>query len=268
MASNCKKSANDIDTIDNDAVLYMYTTLAQLVNGYDEYGNERFKKFSEREFRSDFSHEVVKGLCHGKYRTRWCEVSMMKGATDLTTYQEMLQEIHPRTIIELGTWLGASAAWFGDLAKIFGLECHVYSMDITNPDAVDKRCHRDNVSFLHGDCNKIEETFTPAMLKGLPHPWIVIDDAHVNVIPVLEYFTAHMLPGDYLIKEDVSSSQPRKPGMGLIKEMGWEPTQSSNPELLVKFMERNADNYRVDRYYCDMYGYNGNNNWNAYLKRV
>lgn len=255
-------NSNDINDPDD------YTTFAEVVHKYDEYGDQRFQKFSERKYASDHSPEMVKCLFHGKYLMRWCDVPILKGPTDLITYQQMLQDIRPETIIETGTWLGASAAWFGDMAKNFGLNCHVYSMDIMNPDAVDKKAYRENVSFLHGDSNKLEETFTPQMMKSLPHPWLVVEDAHVNVVAVMEYFTAYMLAGDYLVMEDVTPDMPNKCGMGLIKDRGWEPTRFNAHKSLEEFMKRNDDKYLVDRYYCDMFGYNGNCNWNAYLKRI
>ena len=44
------------------------------------------------------------------------------------------------------------------------------------------------VNFLLGDCNKLEEVFPPEKLAEFSHPWLVIEDAHVNLISVADYF--------------------------------------------------------------------------------
>ena len=68
----------------------------------------------------------------------------------------MLWDLMPQTIIEIGSASGGSAAWLADLMACYGLDCHVYSLDLLKPELVHPK-----VTFLQGDSNNIEE-FAPA----------------------------------------------------------------------------------------------------------
>ena len=46
------------------------------------------------------------------------------------------------------------------------------------------------------------------ILQSMPHPWIVIEDAHINLINVLEHFHKYMIPGDYFIIDDTAPTCP------------------------------------------------------------
>src|SRR6185369_11708242 len=43
----------------------------------------------------------------------------------------------------------------------------------------------------------------PALFAGLPHPWVVSEDAHINPLELLRFVNRFMQPGDYFVKEDV-----------------------------------------------------------------
>lgn len=44
--------------------------------------------------------------------------------------QEMFWDIHPATIIQLGTYAGGTAVWMADTLSKLDIKCHAYSMDI------------------------------------------------------------------------------------------------------------------------------------------
>jgi len=56
--------------------------------------------------------------------------------------------------------------------------------------------------------NWIEKTFPESFVKDLPHPWLVIEDAHENIDGVLEHLLQYMQTGDYFIVEDTSHLLP------------------------------------------------------------
>jgi cephalosporin hydroxylase len=114
----------------------------------------------------------------------------------------LIWDVKPKTIIEIGSGSGASAIWMADLVKSYELETQIYSLDVEKPTVEHER-----VRFIHGDSNRIEQGFSSDMLAGLPHPWIVIEDAHVNVLQVVGHFSAHMTAGDYMILEDTRESK-------------------------------------------------------------
>jgi cephalosporin hydroxylase len=59
-----------------------------------------------------------------------------------------------------------------------------------------------HVKFYQGDCSAPERLFDSDLLHSEPHPWLVVEDAHHNVIGVLEQFHPVLSPGDYLVVED------------------------------------------------------------------
>ena len=56
--------------------------------------------------------------------------------------------------------------------------------------------------------------------QKLPHPWYVIEDSHVNVTGLLEYFDRFLQPGDYLMVEDIHPLTQLRSGLGLVKGIG------------------------------------------------
>ena len=105
-------------------------------------------------------------------------------------------------------------------------------MDIEPPDI-----EHENVTFIKGDSKQISNFST----KNLPHPWIIIEDAHVNVNEVITYFEKHMHTGDYLIIEDTRG----KKGSTL----------------------RIPNTLQVDAYYCDYFGLNATSAMNTILRK-
>jgi len=127
----------------------------------------------------------------------WRGMALFKTAFDFALYPMMLWEIKPRSILELGSGTGASAVWLSDVLSTFGVPGRVVSVDLIKP-PID--CP--GVQFISGDCNNIETVLPMDLLKGLPHPWVVIEDAHVNTGGVLRHFRPLLRPGDYVIVED------------------------------------------------------------------
>jgi cephalosporin hydroxylase len=160
---------------------------------------------------------------------KWKGMAVFKTVFDFSIYPMLLWEVKPQTIIELGSGTGASAIWFADLMKIFKLPCHVFSVDLKTPEL-----KYEGVSFIHGDCWSIEKVFDEDFLRNAPHPWLFIEDAHVNVIGVFDYFHQYLMAHDYVVIEDSVIKQ---------NEIG---------ELMNKYDRY----YRIDTYYTDFYGRN------------
>ena len=173
------------------------------------------------------------------------------------------------TIIELGAFTGGSAIWMADMMRLMEIKTTIYSMDIdlsTIEDRV-KKLQPANVTFHEGDSNKIEKSFPGNFLKTLPHPWLVIDDAHVNVYGLMEHFHEFMTTGDYFVIEDTRPELPKDPGYGVVTE----ELVSHGPELLnemKRFLTDYSKDYSVDSFYTDFLGYNGTWNMHGYIRRV
>lgn len=173
----------------------------------------------------------------------WKGVQTLKDPFELALYPLLLWELQPATIIELGSYMGGSAVWLADLLSVMGVDGRVHSFDI---DLSRIQARHDRVTFEYADCNDLS-TFPTSRLKDLPHPWLLIEDAHRNVYEVLRHFDALLRPGDYLVVEDVF--HPR------------------NYVALRRFVRETHGRYLVDTHYTDMFAYNATWNFNGYLKR-
>jgi cephalosporin hydroxylase len=170
----------------------------------------------------------------------WKDTILFKTVFDLAIYQMMMWELKPKTIIEIGSGTGGSAIWMSDLLTAYNMECRIISVDIIPP-AIQYK----NVTFLKGDSYEIGTALDAQMLSQLPHPWLVIEDAHVNVQGVLNYMHQFLKQGDYLNVEDSESKQ----------------------EDIAAFLEDKKGSYMVDTLYCDFFGRNLTCSWDSIFRR-
>ena len=230
---------------------------------------DRFQPISKREERSDLTLDVMKAQFKGKYLLLHRGIQILKSPDDLAIYTQMFWHVRPRTIIELGTFAGGSAIWMADNLNSSGIDCHIYSIDIDlsmiSEEA--KKTKPDNVTFLQGDCNAMDQTLSPQMLAGLPHPVMIIEDAHVNVLNNLRYFHQFLQVGDYLVVEDTNPDKPLRPGMPLTEE--YVPVCDLRKlEELKTFLAEHEEEYAVDSYFNDLFGYNACSQWNSIVRKM
>lgn len=214
----------------------------------------RFVPFRERKFSTNLgiSLQFFVQVQKAKWRssggiplpgTNWRGVVNLTDPFSFSIYPLLLWELKPATIIELGAYKGGSALWMADTTRAMGFDCHIYSYDIDTEriEAEDER-----VTFLQVDSNNLA-SFDLEMLKGLPHPWLVIEDAHVNVFNVLAFFNRLMHDGDYIVVEDSLEQRKymemRRFALAMEKEI-W-----------------------VDTGYADLFGYNVGWNINGFLMK-
>ena len=193
---------------------------------------KRFIPFSDRPQYSNIQIDSFLLSQGVKDCMTWRGIAVGKSVYDFALYPMIIWENRPATILEIGSGEGASAIWMADLCKSYNLPTQVYSMDIEPPDIEHK-----NVTFIEGDSKQISNFST----KNLPHPWIIIEYAHVNVNEVITYFENHMHKGDYLIIED-----------------SWGK-KGSNLEV--------PNTLYVDAYYCDYFGVNATSAMNSILRK-
>ena len=197
----------------------------------------RFVSFSDR---PNTSHIPIDSflLSQGvKDCITWRGIALGKSVYDFALIPMIIWENRPATILEIGSGEGASAIWMADICKSYNLSTyyatHVYSMDIDPPDIP-----YNGVTFIQGNSEEIHSIFD---VETLPHPWLIIEDAHVNVNGVMEYFTKHMQRDDYMIIED---------------SRGVKGSTLQVPSSLL-----------VDTYYCDYFGRNATSAVNTILRK-
>jgi cephalosporin hydroxylase len=204
----------------------------------DRWRQGRFVEFSGRErsqvhyhprFGTEFSADVLLTCQGAPSLMRWRDQPLMKNVFDFAMYPSLIAELRPRTVFEIGSGVGASAAWFADHMSFCGIEGRVHSVDRVKAQMTHPR-----VSYYQGDCSSPEQLFDPALLASEPHPWLVVEDAHHNVAAVLEQLHKFLSPQDYLVVEDSDIKR----------------------EALRAFLGAHPGNYLVDTRFTDNFGRN------------
>jgi len=181
-------------------------------------------------------------------------------------YQSIMNSIKPRTIIEMGSYLGGSAVWFADMMKAMELKCHVYTVELLEHLVKPVAKTHPGVTCITGDANNIKNLMPPEMLLQLPHPWLVIEDCHVNVQGSLEHFGKHMVSGDYFAIEDTGHLSPYC--WGMMENVDWSPASRAKHKVLVKFLQKHKGTFKVDSNYTDLFGFNGTSTWDGYISKM
>ena len=229
----------------------------------------RFQPISKRELRSDLPLQAQKAQYRGKYLTLYKGYQHLKSPEDILIYQQMFWHLKPRAIIELGTFTGAAALWMGDCVNLYGIDCHVYSVDVDQsliPEQIWKM-KPENVTFLKGDCNSIQDTLSPKMLSELPRPLFLMEDSHVNVANNLSYFHNFLHVGDYILVDETSPEVPKDLGMGLYLKYDVLAGCAKHNEIK-RFLSDHEDHYAIDSFFNDFFGYNFTTNWNSIIRKM
>ncbi len=142
-------------------------------------------------------------------RTKYFGVPTQKVPLDLWVYQEIITDIRPEVIIEIGTRFGGSALYMAHILDQLG-HGRVVTVDI-NPGPIHEAVRKHpRITIVTGDATK------PEVLAGVvkqacdstgapPVPCIVIEDsAHScwNTLAVLKAYWQLVTVGSYFIVED------------------------------------------------------------------
>ena len=229
--------------------------------------NKRFVKISDREDRCDVPKSAWRPLTENAYLQTWKGVLLEKDPMQIAAYPMLLGELQPKTIIELGALKGGSGIWLADNLELLGIEGKVYCVD-NDLSQLDEKAKADSrINFLEGDCREITDVLNSDLLANLPHPWLVIEDVHDNLVGILEHFHySGLQTGDYLIIEDTNKF------MWEVWD-DWEDKEllkrgSCKLEDLRNWLMKHKEDYDIDTFYQDMYGYNVSKNWNSFLKKI
>ncbi|WP_365982332.1 CmcI family methyltransferase [Mesorhizobium sp.] len=107
----------------------------------------------------------------------------------------LIWELQPRTILELGSYQGGSGLWFADhMSMLCDKPGEVHSFDL-HINCVHENAKHPLLTFHQVDLSA--ELLDKTLLLRLPHPWLVIDDAHVKVFTIFSYIKKFLEQGDY-----------------------------------------------------------------------
>jgi cephalosporin hydroxylase len=228
---------------------------------------ERFVSIEGREDRGVLSAQLWRALSERYTEVLWRGVPIDKGPFQLATYPILLFQERIETVIEIGSGQGGSAIWLADHLRLFGRSGSVISIDLDLAQVAPTAKEHPGVRFLSGDGEQLAEVLPPSLLRELPHPWLILEDAHISVSAVLDYFHQHGLAkGDYVIIEDTNqeylaawSDWPDRP---------YIDRMAAKLPALRQWLSLHNDDYRIDTFYVDLFGYNTSKCWNSILRRV
>lgn len=175
--------------------------------------------------------------CHGGYgqglhaNTKYHGISTHKCPLDLWVFQEILHDVRPALVIELGTYLGGTTLFLAHQLELLG-QGRVVSVDRRQLERLEH--HR--ISYVTGETD--DETTVAAVRDHVAacegRPVVVIHDADhrcEQVLADLEHYAPFVTPGSYLIVEDSNVN-----GHPVLS--GWGPGPH---EAIEQFLQRHTD---------------------------
>ncbi|MES5488943.1 CmcI family methyltransferase [Bradyrhizobium sp. INPA03-11B] len=193
------------------------------------------KSFDKRSTKVGALALTYKGLIH------------IKTPFDLALYTRLIWELQPRTILELGSYQGGSGLWFADhMSMLCDTPGEVHSFDLHTKCVHGNAKQHPFLTFHQADLSDVA-AFDEDLLMRLPHPWLVIDDAHVQVFSIFSYLNNFLISGDYYVIEDnpMRADKDIIDGLHLVEQSG----------------------FLIDTYYTDAFGMNLTCAPNAWLRK-
>ncbi len=180
-----------LTVVDEDATISI-EALAKRVQYTRETHGEVLQKY----------HEIWYNAPHTWHYTHFLGIGLMKCPNDLWIYQALINDLKPRTIIETGTYHGASALWFAFLMEMLNIDDgRVFTIDFE--DRV--RCGHPRITFLGGDST--DPKLAEAIREQIKYPLLISLDADHSAEHVrkeLELYAPMCRIGDYLVVEDTN----------------------------------------------------------------
>jgi cephalosporin hydroxylase len=213
---------------------------------------------AERESRTALPAELLSSLQQGTLRTRYRGRRFLKSPFDVVLYLQLLQQLKPRTVIEIGSNEGGAALWLADMLELHGIDGRVITIDLAAPSGLDSR-----IEVLPGDANDLGKTLSAEFIAGLRHPLLVIEDSahvHETCLRVLRFFDRHLQRGDYIVIEDGI--------VAFMPEERYRAYDAGPTRAVAQFLRENPGKYEIDAALCDFFGLNVTYNPNGWLRRL
>ncbi|WP_028002434.1 CmcI family methyltransferase [Sinorhizobium arboris] len=210
--------------------------------------SDRFAKPSARGWESSFHAKLFPSYSTkvGALAMTYKGLMNVKTPFDLALYTRLIWELQPGTILELGSLQGGSGLWFADqMSALCENPGEVHSFDL-NIKCIHASAKHPLLTFHQVDLSDVA-TFDESLLMRLPHPWLVIDDAHVQIFSIFSYLRRFLVSGDYYVFEDdpLRADKEINDGLQLVEQSG----------------------FLVDTYYTDAFGTNLTCAPNAWLRK-
>jgi cephalosporin hydroxylase len=195
----------------------------------------------------------------GHLRVTYRGIPALKCPFDYVLYQMLFMSLKPDLVIEIGTFMGGGALYYGDLFQIIG-KGEVHTIDVeANCHAAVKQHPRVKVFSGGWQAYPLEEA------KKYDVVLVIEDSAHTyeNTLGAMNKFADVVTPGSYMIVEDGIVDCLVAVGRYKQEDFNGGPTRA-----IKDFMQTNSNRFQIDRTLCDFFGTNTTWNPNGYLRRL
>lgn len=238
--------------------------------------NSRFVPIESRTSKCFFPMSYWDNIARNSCYVDWKDIPIQKDSLQIVATQQLIQELQPKTIIEFGSFKGGSALWLADMQESCVKGGKIISLDIDLANVDPRIRHDQRIEFIQGNSNYVEQVLPVQKLKDFLHPILVIEDAHINTIGILDYFHENLFkPGDYFIVEDTNIDYNNACYKVWMQEFDSSYCASKLENLnnkltnLNNWLKTKDGMYLVDTKYVDPFGLiNATKNWNSVVKKV
>jgi cephalosporin hydroxylase len=152
-------------------------------------------------------------------KTSFLGVSCLKSVSDMWNYQEILAEIKPSLVLEMGTYYGGSTLYFAEILQLISPRSRILSVDI-DLSVVDERVRRHHrVELLESDTTNpmVATRFSELRREYGGKAFCIVDSYHTkeHVLAELMLLRSVTERGDYVVVEDGNiNGHPVRPDWG------------------------------------------------------
>jgi cephalosporin hydroxylase len=190
--------------------------------------------FVARFFSRHFHRTYYYGMSETILSTSWLGTPVLKCPLDLWVCQEIITEVRPSLIVEMGTYKGGSALFFAHLCELLGAG-RVITVDRV-PATVPEH---ERITYVRGSSVASESIARVSAEIDSRGPVLVVLDSHHSrdhVLTELRLYADLVTIGSYLIVEDTNVN-----GHPVLPRFGPGPTEA------VEAFLREDDRFEVDR---------------------
>lgn len=134
--------------------------------------------------------------------SKYLGIQTWKSPLDFWTYQELIHELKPDVIVEIGVNTGGSTLALAHLCDLVG-RGRLIAVDLTHDAIVDEVRQHPRIKLVEGDACKVFAK-VQKLIKRRDQVLVIEDSSHTfdNTLGILETYAPLIKPGGYIIIED------------------------------------------------------------------
>ena len=135
-------------------------------------------------------------------RSTYFGIRALKNPIDFWIYQELLYELRPDIIIEIGNYCGGTTLALAHLCDMLG-KGRIVGLDVDHKQVPDLVRQHPRIALIEGDACASFETVRQSIATD-ENVFIIEDSSHTyeNTLNVLNTFSSLVRPGGYFVVED------------------------------------------------------------------